>query len=247
MEVVKGGCLREKGHVLERVVWEPVWSLGKDVRLNEPSQHSYSSARSIVMTKITPLISIINYYRDTNADILKTIGALSDNQIVWQPHAACHSIAFILWHLARWEDHLQATIPGMTEELSRRLPPGQQIWERDHIAARWGFDPTRLGESQTGTDFDIEVSGELPWPKKEILLEYAQQAFAAVEYALSFIDEEQFEEIERLQYDDEYMKESLAQTGTVGNAMVEHLVHNIHHLGEVYYLIGLLKQNEVNI
>lgn len=151
------------------------------------------------MTKITPLASIMNYYRDTNADVLKTISALSDAQMIWQPHASCHSIAFILWHLARWEDHMQATIPGMTEKLSRRLPPGQQIWERDQLSARWGFNPTQLGKSQTGTAFNIEALGELPWPNKEALLEYAKLAFAAVEHALGHIDEEQFQEAERLQ------------------------------------------------
>jgi len=197
------------------------------------------------MTKITPLVSIMNYYRDTNADVLKTVGVLSDEQICWQPHPACHSIAFNVWHIARWEDHMQATVPGMTEELSRRLPAGQQIWERDQLAAAWGFDPAQLGESQTGTKFDIEASGELPWPKKEVLLEYARQVFEAVERAISFIDEDQFEQDERIQYpDDEYMKESMAQTGTVGNAVMEHMVHNVHHLGEIYYLIGLMKQHK---
>ena len=87
------------------------------------------------MTKITPLTAINNYYRDTNVDVLRIVSALSDDQIVWQPHPACNSIAFLLWHMARWEDHMQATVPGMTEELSRRLPPGQQFWERDQLAS----------------------------------------------------------------------------------------------------------------
>jgi len=197
------------------------------------------------MTRITPLVSIMNNYRDTNADILKTVGALSDDQIIWQPNPSCHSIAFILWHLARWEDHMQATIPGMTEELARRLSPGQQIWERDQLAAKWGFNSTQLGESETGTNFDVDASGELPWPKKEVLLEYAKQAFAAVEHAISSIDEKQFEETERSQFDTEYLKESMAQSGTVGNAVMDHLIHSIHHLGEVYYLIGLMKTSEI--
>lgn len=196
------------------------------------------------MPRITPLVSIASIYRDTNADVLKTIRELSDEQINWQPHPACHSIAFILWHLARWTDHLQATIPGMTEELSRRLAPGQQIWERDQMAENWGFDPTQLGESQLGTNYEIDALGEPRWPKKEMMLNYAEKAFIAAEHAISFIDEEQFQESERLQYDDDYMRESVAKTGTVGNAIMEHLVHNIHHLGEVYYLIGLLKQNK---
>ena len=197
------------------------------------------------MTKITPFIAINNYYRDTNADILKTISALSDAQIAWQPHPACNSIAFLLWHMARWEDHMQATIPGMTEELSRCLPPRQQIWETDQLAAKWGFNSTLLGELELGTGFDSKLLDEPPWPQKEVLLEYARQTFAAVEYAISFIDDKQFEEIERSQFDNEYMNETMAESVTVGNAIMEHLVHNVHHLGEIYYLIGLIKQTGV--
>lgn len=147
--------------------------------------------------------------------------------------------------MARWEDHIQATVPGMTEELARRLPQGQQNWERDQLAAKWGFDSTQLGELELGTGFDHDASSEPPWPEKEILLEYAQQTFTAVEYAISFIDEEQFEEIERSQFENEYMNETMAQSVTVGNAVMEHLIHNVHHLGEIYYLIGLTKQNKI--
>jgi uncharacterized damage-inducible protein DinB len=198
------------------------------------------------MTKITPLAAINNYYRDINADVLSTVSALSDGQIAWQPHPACNSIAFLLWHIARWEDHMQATVPGMTEELSRRLPPGQQIWERDELAPKWGFASAQLGELALGTGFDRNLSNEPPWPKKDVLLEYARQTFSAVEHAISFIDEEQFQEIERSQFDNEYMNETMAQSVTVGNAVMEHLVHNVHHLGEIYYLIGLMKQSGMN-
>ena len=194
------------------------------------------------MAKVTPLIAITSSYHETNLTLLNAVRDLSDGQIRWQPCSTCHSIAFIVWHLARWTDHLQATIPGMTEELSRRLPPGEQIWEREHLAAGWGFDPVQLGESETGTNFDLAASGEPAWPTKDILLDYAQRAFMAADRAIDLIDEEQFQEMERLQYDDEYMKESLAKTGTVGNAIMEHLIHNAHHLGEIYYLIGMIKQ-----
>ena len=43
------------------------------------------------------------------------------------------------------------------------------------------------------------------------------------------------------------MKANLAQTGTVGNAVMDHLVHSVHHLGEIYYLIGLMKQNKSTV
>ena len=198
------------------------------------------------MTKITPLTAIMNYYRDANADVLKKVSDLSDEQFAWRPHPACNSVAFLLWHIARWEDHMQATVPGMTEELARRLPPSRQIWERDQIAKKWGFAELQLGELDLGTGFDRNASDEPPWPPKEILLEYVRQTFAAVEHAISFIDEEQFEEIERSEFDNEYMKETMEQSATVGNAVMEHLVHTYHHLGEIYYLVGLMKQSRTN-
>ena len=196
------------------------------------------------MTKITPLVAIMNYYHAANADVLKKVSELSDEQFAWQPHPACNSVAFLLWHIARWEDHMQATIPGMTKELSRRLPPSQQIWEKGQITKKWGFTELQLGELDLGTGFDRNVSDEPPWPQKEILLEYARQTFAAVEHAISFIDDGLFEEIERSQFDNEYMKGTMEESVTVGNAVMEHLVHTYHHLGEIYYLIGLMKAEQ---
>lgn len=196
------------------------------------------------MRNTTPLTSIKSAYRETNLKILKTVRVLSDSQIRWQPHAACHSIAFILWHITRWTDHLQATIPGMTKELSRRLPAGEQIWDNEKLAQHWGFNPNKIGESETGTHFDIQASGEPVWPDKDTLLDYAERVFAAADHAISVIDEEQFQQIEQPQHDTEYLKEALAKTTTVGNALMEHLIHNAQHLGEIDYLSGLIKHTE---
>jgi hypothetical protein len=196
------------------------------------------------MRNATPLTSIKSAYHETNLKILKAVRKLSDSQIRWQPHAACHSIAFILWHVARWTDHLQATIPGMTQELSRRLPAGEQIWDNEKLAQRWGFNPDKTGESETGTHFDMEASGEPVWPEKSILLDYAERVFAAADDAISAIDEEQFQETERPQHDTDYLKEALAKTTTVGNALMDHLIHSAQHLGEIDYLAGLLDQTE---
>ena len=198
------------------------------------------------MTKITPLVSIVTNFRETNAEVLKVIHELSDDQLRWRPNPFCHSMAFIVWHIARWTDHLQATIPGMTEELARRLPTGQQVWDKGQFAKHWGFDAAKLGYLETGTDIDIDFEdmGEPNWPKKELLLNYAQQVFLAVDHAIGSIDEEQFQKFERQQYNDDIMERYRAKTNTVGNAIMEHLIHNVHHMGEFYYLRGLRKHAE---
>ncbi len=105
-------------------------------------------------------------------------------------------------------------------------------------------EAAQLGYLETGTDINFEEMGEPNWPKKEVLLNYAQQVFLAVEFAINSIDEEQFQEFERQQYNDDIMEKYRAKTNTVGNAIMEHLIHNVHHMGEFYYLRGLLKHVE---
>jgi hypothetical protein len=197
------------------------------------------------MNNNSPLASIMNAYRETNVLVLKAIHDLSDDQLRWRPDAACHSSAFIVWHLARWTDHLQATIPGMTEELAHRLPAGRQIWDQERLAARWGFDAARLGIDETGTDAAIEALGEPAWPEKALLIDYARRAFSAAEEAIAAIDEEQFQAPERKQYDDDYIEASRARSGTVGNALMSHMTHNSQHLGELDCLAGLLKHARI--
>ena len=189
----------------------------------------------------TPLVSLQAAYADVNRRLLSAVRGLSAAELAWQPYPGGHSIAFSLWHTARWTDHLQATFPGMTPTLAQRLPPGRQLWHREQLAARWGFPPA-LGESEAGTGYDTFAQGEPPWPAPAALLDYAARAFAAAELALAALDDEQFQAPERLQYaGDPYLAAQHAQSATVGNAVLVHLTHNARHLGEIEYLTGWLR------
>jgi DinB superfamily len=196
------------------------------------------------MIQATPLQAIMTSYRATNIKIIQAVQELSNEQLRWRPNRSSHSIAFIIWHLARWADHLQATIPGMTDELAIRLPPGVQLWVTTDYSTRWGFDVTRLGYEETGTDADLAGEAEPDWPGKDLLLAYAQEAFAAAELSIAAIDEAQFVALERQQYQDDYIEGLRTTSATVGNAMMSHLLHNAQHLGELYYLCGLLSHTE---
>ena len=74
-------------------------------------------------------------YRQTHERVLALVDDLSDEQLAWR-HSAVHSIAWNLWHLARWADHLQERIPHMTAELGRRLGMSRQVWEAEGLAER---------------------------------------------------------------------------------------------------------------
>jgi hypothetical protein len=177
-----------------------------------------------------------NTYCQNHTFILSFAEKLTDAQLTWQAAPGALSIAFFLWHLARWADHLQAAVPGMTPELSRLLPPGRQIWEKDHIASQWGFSEGNTGFGETGMEMDEAEAARLVFPPKEILLDYVRQAFSAAEQAVSAIDEVQFMAAEQPQP----MTEGVwSPGGTVGSAVMSHLTHAARHLGMMECLLGL--------
>jgi hypothetical protein len=179
---------------------------------------------------------VVENYCGHHRHVLAFAEKLTVDQMTWQAAPGSLSIAFFLWHIARWADFLQATIPGMTPELSRQLPPGKQLWESGHYATLWGLDAGVTGYAETGMEMDESEAAQLVFPPKEILLAYVRQAFLAAEQAVHAIDEAQFLAKEQPQP----MTEGIwSQGGTVGSAVMSHLTHAALHLGMMECLLGL--------
>jgi hypothetical protein len=167
--------------------------------------------------------------------ILTFLKKLSDEALHHNLSSGSHSIAWHAWHTARWADHLQASIPGMTPELSRRLETGVQFWHRDRLPDRWGFNVADLGWDETGMHMSDEAATTLVFPAKDILLDYVECVFTAIERAVSAIDDEQFAAMEQLQT----MTEGIWGEATVGDAIIAHVSHASRHLGMMECLLGL--------
>jgi DinB superfamily len=185
----------------------------------------------------TPLALIRQSYRLTHERVLHLVAALSDAQIAWHPTMTTPSVAFHLWHLARWADHLQAAVPGMHMLLGQRLGVRHQIWETDELARQWQLAHAPLGRYDTGMELD--PSSALALPPKQALLDYVQRAFAAAEQAVQVIDDELFSAAEQAQPLTEGLR---SDDATIGGAIVTHLVHENRHLGMIECLIGLQGQ-----
>ena len=183
----------------------------------------------------SPAAIMIKQYRQSHEHVFSFLQKLSDEQVHWRLSSNSHSIAFHAWHVGRWTDHLQASIPGMTPELGRRLPPGMQIWQAEGLADAWGFNPSQLGYGETGMRMPDETAMRLPFPFKTILLDYIGNVFAAAEHAVKAIDDEQFQNAEQPQP----MTEGIWGRGSVGDALLSHFVHDNRHLGMMECLLGL--------
>jgi hypothetical protein len=175
------------------------------------------------------LNEIVSWFHATHQDILQLVDELPDEELVWRPVPLANSIAFYLWHLARWADYIPSSLSDATPGLAKRLGPRPQIWHQEHLATQWHLDPTALGEEETGWELDPSLAGHLQLPGKDVLLGYARRAFAATEQALPALDDEQFP----IQRQQEWA------TNTVGHFILQHLCHENEHLGMMRYLHGL--------
>jgi hypothetical protein len=187
----------------------------------------------------SPAALVIGAYIYTHERILNYLRKLPDAQLYWQLTPDTLSIAWHGWHLARWADHIQACVPGMTPELGQRLGQGVQVWHADSVAAQWGFDPAQLGWGETGMTMPDEVATRLPFPPKDRLLDYVAKAFAAAERNIAAIDDQQFGAAEQPQP----MTEGIWGEGTVGDAVMSHLTHANRHFGMIECLLGLQGQH----
>lgn len=122
-------------------------------------------------------MDLVKRYKRTHDRVLKVASDLSDQQLQRRLDHT-DSIAFNVWHLARWADHISSLLCVATPQLRARLGERQDIWTAEDLAQRWGFTAESLGAAQTGMWMDDDVSASLPLPPRAELLRYAERAFA---------------------------------------------------------------------
>ena len=170
--------------------------------------------------------------------VLKMAGKLEDSQLRLHAGPTSPSILFHIWHLARWADRVQSTVPGLTPALGQKLSLGVEIWDRDGLAAAWGFDETKLGNGRTGSGMTDADAQALPFPETSTVLASVERAFQAVEDAFAAIDDEQLVQPAKLKTAHGPIHEIVT-----GEIMTSHLAHVSRHLGMIEALIGVMGEH----
>jgi hypothetical protein len=174
-------------------------------------------------------------FKEVHQDILEFVNDLSEEEMTWQPHASANSIAFYLWHIARWADYLPASLPNTTSQLRELLGSRQQIWHQEQLAQQWQLDPKLLGEEESGMDMDPTAAAQLKLPAKETLIRYAGRTFAVLEEVVALVDTKQFQAKRQQEW----------ATDTLGHYILSHLRHESEHLGMIRYIHGLYQMRAV--
>lgn len=132
------------------------------------------------------LYNVLQSFQDIHKVVLQLADGLNDEQLNWKPDGYSTSIGFHLWHLARESDYLKAAILGHVPHLVPEFGDGQQIWQRESLARKWGF-PEGLHET-VGTGLSDEAAANLPIPRKEELLAYLRDSYQTIEDFVESLD-----------------------------------------------------------
>jgi hypothetical protein len=136
-----------------------------------------------------PIVDLIlRRYQETHKAALSLVEDLTEERFHWGPNRGLQSIAWQLWHIARWDDFLGEVLIGRTPALAARRR-ATQIWTLQNLAQRWRLGSTKLGVEEAGTDLRDEEAAAIRLPGKTDVSDYAAAAFTHVEEALRELDD----------------------------------------------------------
>ena len=165
-----------------------------------------------------------------HGSFIESVADLDEESFRARPGVKAPSIAFHLWHTARWADAFQARVGSFAPELSR-FEDQEQLWDVRDLAGAWGLEGA-LGKEATGMGLDDDASSALPLPGKAEVVSYDREAFAAAEDVFRGIDEEEL----RTPSEDFYDEGEWIVLDHFG----WHLAHASRHLGMIEALKGVL-------
>jgi hypothetical protein len=130
--------------------------------------------------------TLLRSYKLAHERLLTTGAALSPDQFTRSAGPSLHSVAWQLWHAARWDDIFASYLHKALGQ-----DPRSQVWEREALADRWSLGSGTLGRRDTGTEMSDEAAEEIRFPDQEEVVGYARIAFAYAEDAITLVPDDQ--------------------------------------------------------
>ena len=171
-----------------------------------------------------------------NGWLLSATRDLSDEQLTRWLAPDVPSAGWHLWHIARWSDRAHALLPVMMAGGHHFSEVPRELWDQESLASRWGFDTAVLGYGQTGMEMSDKAAASLPFPRKDVLQDYARRTFAATEAIFGGIADHSL----AVRGPDLLYAGRLDRQRSVGEVVVAHISHASRHLGMIEGLRALL-------
>jgi Protein of unknown function (DUF664) len=160
---------------------------------------------------------LLDLYGRTPPIVADAVDGLDRDQLAWAPAPGANSIAWLVWHLTRVQDH------HVSELLDE-----EQIWSKGEWAARCGLapDPHNTGYGH-GPDQVAAVRPDGPG----VLLGYLDEVEARTRRMLEGLSESELDRIVDKRWDPPV---------TLGVRLISIADDCLQHAGQAAYLRGLL-------
>ncbi len=166
--------------------------------------------------------TLLRFYKLTHQRLLNAAEELTPEQFAWSAGPSLHSVAWQLWHAARWDDVFASYFHrALAHE------PRAQVWDRESLTARWSLVSESMGRRDTGTEMSDEAAEAMRFPVQTDVIGYAKLAFAYAEEAITLIT-------------DELPKVEPDGDTKLDNVLI-YLEHLSRHLGMIESIRGLQK------
>jgi hypothetical protein len=183
----------------------------------------------------------------THQAILRLVQDLSDEMLAQPPSATAPPIGWHLFHIARWADRLQASLPNRLPADSHPSQLLDQIWFVEEVACAWEIDPNTLGWLETGPGMTIEDAVIVASVGRARLTAYAEQVFQAADEALQQLHDHNLMQernciIPGMHFNPETwtIETTGPNRGSLFDDLTFHSGHADRHLGMVEALIGAM-------
>jgi DinB superfamily len=168
--------------------------------------------------------TLLRFYRLAHERLLTAAEELSPEQFMWSAGPSLHSVAWQLWHTARWDDVLASYFHRALAH-----DPRTQVWDRESLADRWSLASGSMGRRDTGTEMSNDAAEEIRFPDQKEVVGYARFAFAYAEESIELIPDD--------------LLLAVAQNDPDGDTQLDnvliYLEHLSRHLGMIESIRGL--------
>jgi hypothetical protein len=168
--------------------------------------------------------TLLRAYRLAHGRLLKAGEEVSREQFAWSAGPSLHSVAWQLWHAARWDDVFASYL-----HRAFARDPRAQVWERESLADRWSLATGSMGLRDTGTKMSDETAEGIRFPEQKEVVDYARLAFAYTEEGIELIPDDRLLAVAKDDPDADTM---------LDNALI-YLEHLGRHLGMIEAIRGL--------
>jgi hypothetical protein len=167
---------------------------------------------------------IVGLLESTVGQIKRAADGATEEQLYYRPAADANSMAWLIWHLSRWQDYMSASVSGdsqvwVTEGWARRftLPP-----DLPNEATGWGDSPEQVAAFQVD---------------RVVLLGYMEAANRAAVQRVARLTPEQLEQPVRWG-----TPETPVDTRPAWRALISVCGDSLQHIGQINYIRGLVSE-----